>query len=277
MQDKPAPDAPFDVIAAGYDLEFTETAVGKLQRNQVWQALQTLLPPKGQKVLELNCGTGADALWMCAHDCQVLATDISPNMVAITQEKAQKTGNTAQLTTSVCAIENLSELAHHGPFDLVFSNFGGLNCVSPAALQRAGKDLYALLQPGGTLAVVVMGRFCIWEILYFLAKGQFKTAFRRFSRKPVWATLDGAAQIETWYYRPNELQQLFSTHANWRRVQLQAIGIALPPSYLNPFFEKRPALLSWLNRLEQKARQAYWARFSDHYWMVFEADAEQKS
>jgi len=277
MQDKPAPDAAFDAVAAGYDLEFTETVVGKLQRTQVWQALQAFLQPKGKKVLELNCGTGADALWMCAHDCQVLATDISPNMVAITQEKAQKAGLATQLTTSVCAIENLSALEHHGPFDLVFSNFGGLNCVSPAALQRAGKDLHALLQPGGFLAVVVMGRCCMWEILYFLAKVRFKTAFRRFSSKPVWANLDGAAQIETWYYRPQELQQLFSTHAKWRMVQLQAIGIALPPSYLNPFFEKRPELLSWLNRLEQRARQAFWARFSDHYWMVLEAVAEQKS
>ncbi len=72
-----------------------------------------------------------------------------------------------------------SWVAEEPPFDLVFSNFGGLNCLSLQQLSALAPHIDTALKPGGYFVAVVMGRFCWWETLYFLLKGKWASAFRR--------------------------------------------------------------------------------------------------
>ena len=37
--------SPFDIMADTYDADFTHTAIGKLQRKQVWEFIRPLLHP----------------------------------------------------------------------------------------------------------------------------------------------------------------------------------------------------------------------------------------
>lgn len=284
---RPDYSAPFDQIAKDYDAAFTETAVGRMQREIVWRFLAQWKKAQNQQtlhVLELNCGTGEDALWLARQGCQVLATDISPAMVAITRAKADQAGLSNLISTQVLDIQDVSFIStnktktentpstvHRSPssvhrppstgFDLIFSNFGGLNCVPPESLKNLGNALPKLLKPGGYFIAVVMGRFCWWETLYFLFKGKFRTAFRRLSQKSVVANLDGKSTIKTWYYSPKSIKKIAQTAPS----VLQAVGFWLPPSYLNPFFGKRPRLLAVLNTLEQKCRNAIYTSGADHF------------
>ena len=59
---------------------------------------------------------------------------------------------------------------------VVLSNFGALNCIAPEA--RTAERLANLVEPGGYLAAVVMGPFCLWETAYFALHADAR-AFRR--------------------------------------------------------------------------------------------------
>jgi len=256
---------PFDATAQGYDLEFTNTTVGRVQREMTHRWLQAMLGDlPGKSVLELNCGTGEDAKWMAQQGMQVLATDLSAEMVARTAEKTKG----LEVNAQVCSITELATLANAGPFDLVWSNFGGFNCLDSAQLQSSAAGIAQVLKPGGLFMAVVMGRFCAWETAYFLAKLQPSQAFRRFSKGPVRARLDDKTFQDTWYYGPKQFANAFSTH--FHPVGKAGIGIFMPPSYLDPFLEKRPKFRAWLERKERKwSSVSFCAGFSDHFLVAF--------
>ena len=52
----------FDSLAAKYDDLFTRSMIGRAQRGVVWDALIDTFEP-GAHILEVNCGTGEDALF----------------------------------------------------------------------------------------------------------------------------------------------------------------------------------------------------------------------
>jgi SAM-dependent methyltransferase len=260
--------APFDAIATEYDATFTDTAVGRMQREIVRSVTRPFL--SGGLALELNCGTGADAVWLASQGYRVLATDISPAMTAITRQKADLAGYNDAISVQTAGIHEISTRPPGESFDLIFSNFGGLNCVPPEDLAQLGQSLPKLLQPGGCLIAVVMGRFCWWETVYFLLKARPGAAFRRLSRKPVPARLDDSTTVDTWYYSPRQLKSMLTnTNLPNYTTTLHPIGCFLPPSYLNPFFEKRPRLLNFLFKLEQHYRASCWAFCADHYLLIF--------
>ena len=71
--------SPFDIMAETYDADFTYTTIGALQRQQVWNHLQDILK-KGapeMNILEINCGTGEDAIKLARLGHTVTATDRS--------------------------------------------------------------------------------------------------------------------------------------------------------------------------------------------------------
>lgn len=273
---------PFDSVARDYDAAFTKTAVGRLLRERVWQILVDLgigglgyldannsnqQTPKSlnQQALELNCGTGEDAVWLAQQGFRVLATDISPVMVALTENKARQNGAIGRIQTQVRSFAEVGNL--EGPFDLVFSNFGGINCASPEELRKLSLDLQKLVAPGGYFVAVVMSRFCWWETQYYLLKMKPREAFRRRSRESVQACLDENTTVPTWYYSPDEIRRHFP---DFQAKRVLPVGFWLPPSYLNPFFEKRPRLLGLLNFLEKNGAPAWLAPASDHFLICFE-------
>jgi len=52
-----APARAFDTVAEDYDRIFTNSAIGRAQRDAVWEVARTVFSP-GSRILELNCGTG---------------------------------------------------------------------------------------------------------------------------------------------------------------------------------------------------------------------------
>lgn len=262
----------FDSIASGYDLTFTHTEIGKRQRAAVYSVLEKILSDHQIKnVLELNCGTGEDAIFFAQKGLQVLATDISPEMVRVAAHKAEQKGVSHLVRTRVCAFQDLALLENDLRYDLIFSNFGGLNCLPPGDYPDFVQNVTRLLNPGGLFVAVVMPRFCLWETLYFLAKGKFRQAFRRLSREPVSARLDDSTSVKTWYYSPSDLKLNFK---NRNLVDCRPIGFFIPPSYLEPFFKKRIAFLDRLAYLDSiSSRYSILAGVADHFLVVFENKA----
>ena len=253
---------PFDAVALDYDAVFTHSATGRLLRERGWTLItKTLDGNIGLHALELNCGTGEDAVWLAGSGWKVFATDISPAMIAATRKKADAAGLGHNITTAVRAIEDPLPAAS---FDLILSNFGGLNCLAPEALRRLNDALLPLLTADGRFIAVVMSRFCSWETLFFLWKRKPREAFRRLLRGPVAAALSPDMVVPTWYYSPAQFRQLFP---GFRVQMLQPVGFWLPPSYLNAFFEKHPRFLRILNWLERYCTAGWLAPSGDHFYI----------
>lgn len=267
---------PFDNLANSYDNSFTNSAVGIAQRKQVWQHLTKMLQEKKDvRVLELNCGTGEDAKWLAQNGATVFATDISSEMIKIAEAKIA----TYHLEQSVICkqmdiLDVGSLIQEQETFDIVFSNFGGLNCISPTGFNTfLQKELEALLNANGEAIFVIMPRFCLWETLYYTVKLKFNRIFRRLTKHNLQASLGNNNSIATWYYSPNWIQEHLPSTIYQKA--LLPIGFFLPPSYVNRFFTKHPRLLKMLERLENIANKLPILAFaSDHYLIHLQTKAQ---
>ncbi len=126
----------FDRVAPAYEILWSGTAAGRLQRDEVWRHITKLLPPGGH-VRDLGCGIGDDALMLAARGVRVTGIDNSSEMVRIARNRGED--------ARILPIEHLSRL--EGAFDHVLSDFGVLNCIDSLASLRV--QLNRLMRPGG--------------------------------------------------------------------------------------------------------------------------------
>jgi SAM-dependent methyltransferase len=273
--------SPFDSLAADYDRSFTDSAIGTLMRQAIWRRLDICFRP-GDRVLELNCGTGADALYLAQRGVRVLATDVAPAMLDVVRAKLARAGLANMVEVELLAIEDLARrhgdtetrrpdtasqppsltVARSEPFDGALSNFGGLNCV--ADLGSAAAGLAACLRPGAMALLCVMGPLLPWEWAWFLRRGQPAKAFRRLRRSGV-----GWRGLTIRYPSIGAVRHAFAPWFRLRRAS--AVGALLPPSYAEDWAARRPRLLSRLNRWERRLETLPplpW--LADHYLLELE-------
>jgi SAM-dependent methyltransferase len=231
----------FDDLADDYDANFATTAIGRLMRRAVWRRLDTHFHA-GHSVLELNCGTGEDAVHLGSRGVRVLATDGSSRMVEIAAAKVCQTGLTGAIELQWMPIERLRDL-RTPPFDGAFSNFGGLNCISdPGDVARA---LAGKLRVGATLLLCVMGPLVPWEWLWFLYHGEPRKAFRRLQRGGChWRG------VRVQYPSISRLRKAFYPAFTMRRVS--ALGTLVPPPYAGEWASRHRGLLEALERWERR-------------------------
>ena len=216
----------FDACAPHYDYDFTESPLGRLLRRLVWQHLDQAVVP-GCRVLELGCGTGEDAVWMARRGAQVNAMDISTAMVKHAKAKTTRLGLAEQISVYSVDITHMQNLniPGHGPgaYDLIFSNFGALNCVDN--VERVITETATLLRPKGTAVLIIMGRWCMWEWLYFGLRLQLRLAGRRVSGQALANAGDGG-RIPVRYYSPGKVAA--SVRHIFETVAVRGIGCLSP-------------------------------------------------
>jgi SAM-dependent methyltransferase len=254
-------------MAAEYDAAFTRSLIGRLMREAVWARLDAAFRP-GERVLELSCGTGEDAVYLGRRGVRVLATDLSAGMLAVAREKVERAGLTELVEIAGLNLAQLSP-AHplagspaQRPFDGALSNFGGLNCVADQRAVAAG--LAALLRPGAPALLCVMGPTVPWEWGWYLSRGEPEKAVRRLRPGGVpWRGLTIS------YPSVGALRRAYGPWFRTRRVS--ALGALLPPSYAEPWARSRPGLLWALHRIERRLEAAPplpW--LADHYLIELE-------
>ncbi len=254
----------FDVHAENYDQDFTNSIIGKAQRDRVFHFInkQQILKNKLQ-ILEINCGTGYDANYFSKNGHSVLATDISYEMIQVAKQKYKD----SNIEFKQLDIKDISTESFTQKFDLIFSNFGGLNCLSPQELKSFLNISDSLLKSKGKMALVIMPKLCIWERFYFILKGEIRKAKRRNTNKSVLANVEGV-KVPTWYYNPKEVVSLASNQ--YKTIAIKPIGLKIPPSYLEPFFKNIKGFLKMLIWAEELFSNRFWAKYSDHYLIIFE-------
>ena len=233
----------FDRVAGSYDDLFTRTVIGQAQRKQVWNRLLQAYAP-GDKILELNCGTGEDARFLATRGRNIVACDGSAEMIKVANSRAQRERNGAEVVFKHLANQDLRLLSRNQPFDGAYSNFSGLNCLSD--LRPVARDLALLVRPGGRVLICLWSHVCVGELIWYLLHGEVGKAIRRFSGKS--QARVGGLTIAVSYPTAGEVQRAF---APWFEMQSRcAIGLFVPPSYVEGWAQRHVALLGHLEQLD---------------------------
>ncbi|MGH9523336.1 MAG: class I SAM-dependent DNA methyltransferase [Terriglobales bacterium] len=253
--------AAFDAIAAEYDAIFGNSLIGRAQRQVIWEMLDRVFRPD-QHILEINCGTGVDALHLAEHGMRVHACDASPAMVDIARKRLYGS-DTVQVERR--ATEDLSEIA--GPYDGLFSNFGGLNCLDdiPAVISH----LKLLVRRGGSAVLCYMGPFCAWEVLWYLAHRKPTKAFRRWKRSGVTAQLGNGKKFCVRYPTVSEIVRAFGPE--FQLIERAGVGVFVPPSYAEGFASAHVSALNAARRADRSvAKWPVFRNVGDHVLLRFE-------
>ncbi len=247
-----------------FDECYKHNSIISYKRLRVREHVMKLLPESAY-ILELNAGTGDDAIFFASNGYKVHATDISMGMQQQLIQKIKTLELEGMISHERRSYTDLGHLTDRGPYDLVFSNFAGLNCTNE--LDKVLSSFNHLLKPGGIATMVVLPKFCLWEFL-LLFKGKWKTAFRRFSgKKGARARVEGNF-FRCWYYNPSFIKKEMQKDYEW--VGTEGLCTIVPPSYIEGFAEKYPRLYEWLKRGEAKFRSRWpWRNIGDYYIISF--------
>jgi ubiquinone/menaquinone biosynthesis C-methylase UbiE len=258
----------FSKQAADFDAYDAGNTIIQYKRKRVRAHVLRYMGPAsaGRSILELNAGTGTDAAYFAAQGYHVHATDIAEGMQEKLREKMQLLGLRDKVTTELCSFTALDTLRQRGPYDLIFSNFAGLNCTGD--LDKVLRSFDPLVKPGGQVTLVILPKFSLWEML-LLFRGKFKTAFRRL--------LSGANGTKShvegyyfrcWYYSPSYV--IRHLKASFDLLGLEGLCTIVPPSYIEHFAEKHPRAYRILRNREDKWKDRWpWRMIGDYYIISF--------
>lgn len=227
----------FDRLAPSYD-RLTGGEAFLHQRRQTHAAFTRWLRP-GCRVLEIGCGTGVDTAFLVTAGLRVVACDPSEEMLNRTKRRLAlgDVGDRAGLLS--CGLEGLPRfldaLDHNQGFDAIVSNFGALNCVQ--SLAPLGVIARRHLRAGGAIVLGLMGRTCLWESLYFSARGRPSLAGRR--RQGTVTIPVAGVDVPTFYHRTGDVREALGDGFTLEAVR--GVGVMVPPPYLETRWQQVPA------------------------------------
>lgn len=218
----------------------------------------------GDSLLELNAGTGLDAVYFAKSGYKIHCTDISEGMLSQLSKKIQENNLSDLISFQNLSFDQLNKL-NQKSFDYIFSNFGGLNCAKD--LKDVFKYFPNLLNPGGKVTLVTMPVISPWEIILAL-KGNIKTAFRRFHKKGVEANVEGI-KFRTYYFSVGKVIKALGK--NFKILEIQGLGSVSPPPFMENFPRKLPGIYKSLTKLDEKFSQSFpFNRWADHFILTAE-------
>ncbi|MBS1597809.1 MAG: class I SAM-dependent methyltransferase [Bacteroidetes bacterium] len=262
---------PFDILAETYDENFVQSQTAQLQRDKVWFHLEPFLKSRGRtlRILEINCGTGEDAIRLAKMGHEVVGTDASPTMIAVSSKKAETLGM-GNLRFVQCSFNEIGSKFSKQKFDLVFSNFAGINCANSSEISQLGKNFCTMLRPDGHLFFVVLSRFCLWELLYYGIQIQPRVAFRRWRKNNLFV-IEGHS-MPVYYYSPRGFAKLFNPYFVHDRSY--PVGLFLPPTYMEKSFAGHQSWLNKLNKWEYGlGKRSAFSSLADHYCIILKKES----
>ncbi len=241
----------YDRIATTYDAVEAQNAVGRRLRRRMTEALASAFHA-GDRVLEIGCGTGIEAIGLAERGIDVVATDVSSEMVERVAAKAKARG-LRNVTDRALAARDLDHIAEEfGPasFDGAFSHGGVLN-MEPD-LDRAAAALARLVRPRGHLLCTVVNQTSLFEIVVYPLALRPRKAFRRLGNEvPIPITRLEAYRryvVPTRFYSPRAFARVFAPSFVVRH--LRGLEILLPPWNLSEYVDRLEPLARVAETLE---------------------------
>jgi ubiquinone/menaquinone biosynthesis C-methylase UbiE len=255
----------FSKQSTDYDADDRQNIVLQDMRQQVYGHVNKFIRD-GSHILELNAGTGIDALYFARQGYQVHATDLSDGMINEIEKKIKGNDIQNRLTCQQLSYDKL-DMLNGRKFDYVFSNFGGLNCIDD--LSKVTKHLPDILNPGAYVTWVIMPKVCLWELLWVL-KGNVKAAFRRFHKNGVMAHLEGE-YFKTYYFSLAQIKNAFGSQ--FKFIKAEGLCALSPPPSRGDFPIKHPSFYKALRKADEILRHTFpFDRWGDHIIVTMKFD-----
>jgi ubiquinone/menaquinone biosynthesis C-methylase UbiE len=253
----------FSKQSLAYDSDDKINQVLQDMRQQVYRHVSSFMKASCE-VLELNSGTGIDALHFVQEGHRVHATDLSDGMIAQIQKKILHHGLQDHLTCQQLSYDQLQRLTGK-KFDYIFSNFGGLNCIDD--LSKVTMNLPAILNPGSYITWVIMPPICLWE-LFWVFKGHGRKAFRRLHKNGVMAHLEGE-YFKTYYHSLPKIKEAFG--CQFKFIKSEGLCALSPPPASRDFPLNHPQLYHSLRKIDSLVRMNFpFNRWADHIIVTFQ-------
>ncbi len=250
----------YDAIAARYDAVPMENRINRYMRAASLARLRSTFRP-GDRVLEIGCGTGDEALALAAGGVQVVALDASGEMVRIARTKAAEQHLEQEATFRQAAASDLPGLVDSlgGPFDGGYASF---SLAYEADLRPVGAGLHALLRPGATFLASVPSRMCLVELVAALGTAHPGYAGRRLRSWHGHKVGESLVPIRT--YTPRGFMAGMGRH--FRLVGIEALPAIVPPPYMNRAYARLDGLADALERVDAGLRRRFPFRYlGDHF------------
>jgi ubiquinone/menaquinone biosynthesis C-methylase UbiE len=256
--------AQFDIIAEAfsrtaekYDAFARDHPNQTRMRQRVYAHLRHFIPV-GSRILELNAGTGTDAVELVRQGYIVHATDIAPGMLARAREKSQQPGLHGLMTVQECSFTRLDKI-NGAPYDAIFSNLGGLNCIPD--LSPVIEQLLNVIKPGGLVTWVLMPPVCLWEMAEVF-RGHPRLAFRRFAKNGTRTHLEGL-YFTCYYFRPEQVVRWFGL--KYELLAIEGLSVITPTAESKNLAKRHPQFyrtLTWFDdRLSARVPWRGWGDF----------------
>jgi len=134
---------------------------------------------KGKRVLEIGCGNGADGVMFASHGAHYTGVDLTPQAIDATKRHFATEGLDGQF-----GLENAERLSFaDDSFDIVYSC--GVLHHTPAP-DRAVRDVYRVLKPGGVALVMLYHRHSFNYYVRILGYMRSRVLLKIFSRIGRW-------------------------------------------------------------------------------------------
>lgn len=252
----------FEKQSTVFDEVYGHNIIVSYKRDRTRAHLEKYLK-HGSEILELNAGTGNDAIYFAEKGYIIHATDVSKGMLNQLNQKVKELNLAEFITTEQISFCDLEHMSSKKKYDVIFSNFGGLNCTNN--LNKVLLSFSDLLKPDGIITLVVMPPICLWEILTFM-KGNFKMAFRRlFAKNGAAAHIEGIHFL-CWYYWPSYIYQHLKS--DFELVTVEGLCTIMPPSYFEKFPEKFPKTFNLLKKIENKMKNKFPFKYIGDYYII---------
>jgi len=228
----------YDAIAADYD----EQVRGDDWMRQVLHAHYARVFHPGQRVLDVGCGTGIDALALARMGIRVVGIDGSAAMVQRLNAKVDAAHLEPLVEARVMQIQDLGALDEER-FDGIVSAFASLSALPD--LGGFAQDATRLVRPGGRLVLHMLNRFSLWEFLGYVARREFAAALQvGHARRRVFI-IGGQPVEHSLYFSDEAYRRFFAT--GFRRRDVYSLGALRPPHTVRRLPAGLVSALEWLD------------------------------
>ncbi len=234
-----SPRAAFNRVADSIDVTAAQNPINSWMRKASRRELVATFPA-GAALIEIGCGTGADAVFLAERGYRIAALDISDRMVELARQRVAAQELERTIVVWRGRLDDVAaELAGSQwcPFDGAYANF---SLAYEESLREVAETIYRLLKPRARFVFTLPNKLCLSEPVVALARLHISSVLARF-REPRRVTIRGTAvcvHVYSLVHVRRMLEGLFEIEGT--------VGVPVfmpPPSFYRPAFERLRANL----------------------------------